>query len=88
MENTLSIKFENDQAEWFVAIGDHYDGPFKAAEIYQKLVVKEISWIDFCYRHRHQNQKLRHPRLGMEVKIIFGFCSRMKVRPDLILQPN
>lgn len=52
MENTLSIKFENDQAEWFVAIGDHYDGPFKAAEIYQKLVVKEISWIDFCYREK------------------------------------
>jgi hypothetical protein len=52
MENTLTVKFENDQAEWFVANGDQYHGPFKAAEIYQKLVAKEISWIDFCYREK------------------------------------
>jgi hypothetical protein len=52
MENTNTIKFENDQAEWFVAVGEKYRGPFKASEVYQKLQDKEVSWIDHCFREK------------------------------------
>ncbi len=52
MENTNIVKFENDQAEWFVAVGDQYQGPLKPSEIYQMLVDKKINWIDFCYREK------------------------------------
>jgi hypothetical protein len=52
MENTNTIKFENDQAEWFVAVGEKYRGPFKASEVYQKLMANEVSWIDHCYREK------------------------------------
>ena len=52
MENTLTIQFENDQPEWFLAVGEKYRGPFKAAEVYQKLLDKEASWIDYCFREK------------------------------------
>ena len=52
MENTNTIKFDNDQAEWFVAVGEKYRGPFKASEVYQKLQDKEVSWIDHCFREK------------------------------------
>lgn len=52
MENTQMVKFENDQAEWFVAVGEKYRGPMKASEIYQKLLDREFNWIDFCYREK------------------------------------
>ncbi len=52
MENTNTIKFENDQAEWFIAVGEKYRGPFKASEVYSKLQTNEVSWIDHCYREK------------------------------------
>ena len=52
MENTNTIKFENDLPEWFVAVGEKYRGPFKSSEVYQKLLDKEVSWIDHCYREK------------------------------------
>lgn len=52
MENTNTIQFENDQAEWFIAVGEKYRGPLKASEIYAKLQAKELSWIDYCYREQ------------------------------------
>lgn len=50
MENTNTIQFPNDRAEWFYAVGENYRGPFLAAEIYQKLQNREVSWIDYIYR--------------------------------------
>jgi len=50
MENTNTIKFENDQPEWHIALGEHFKGPFKMSEIYQKLVDKELNWVQFAYR--------------------------------------
>ncbi len=52
MENTNTIQFADDQAEWFVSVGEKYRGPFKASEVYQKLQAKELSWIDYCYREK------------------------------------
>jgi hypothetical protein len=52
MENTNTIQFQNDQAEWFYAVGENYRGPFKGEEIYQKLQSKELSWIDYLYREK------------------------------------
>ncbi len=52
MENTNTIHFEGDKPEWFYAVGEKYRGPFKAAEIYQKLQSKELSWIDYLYREK------------------------------------
>ena len=50
MENTNTIHFPNDKAEWFYAVGENYRGPLKGEEIYQKLQSKELSWIDYIYR--------------------------------------
>ena len=52
MENTNTIEFPNDQAEWFIAFGESFKGPFKASEVYQKIQEKEVSWIDYCYREK------------------------------------
>ena len=56
MENTQSVQFADDQAEWYVSFGEKYRGPFRASEIYQKLLNKEVSWIDFCYREKDAAQ--------------------------------
>jgi hypothetical protein len=50
MENTNTVQFENDQPEWYVAVGDQYKGPFKMSEIYQKLTEQEWTWVQFAYR--------------------------------------
>lgn len=55
MENTNTVQFENDQPEWYVAIGDQYKGPFKMSEIYQKLVEKEWTWVHYAYRESEGN---------------------------------
>ena len=52
MENTQSVQFADDQPEWFISVGEKYRGPFKPSEVYQKLLNKEISWIDYCYREK------------------------------------
>ena len=52
MENTNSIQFADDKPEWFIAVGEKFRGPFKAAEVYEKLQSKEISWIDYAYREK------------------------------------
>lgn len=52
MENTNSIQFPNDQAEWFIAVGENYKGPFKAEEVYQKLQANEVTWVDHVYREK------------------------------------
>jgi len=52
MENTNTIQFPNDQAEWFLAFGEQFRGPFKAEEVYQKLQAGEVTWIDYVYREK------------------------------------
>lgn len=52
MENTNVIQFKDDQAEWFVSVGEKFRGPFKASEVYQKLQANEVSWIDHCFREK------------------------------------
>jgi hypothetical protein len=52
MENTNTIQFPNDKAEWFLADGENFKGPFKAEEIYKKLQAKEVTWIDYVYREK------------------------------------
>jgi hypothetical protein len=55
MENTNTIQFPNDQAEWFIAEGENFKGPFKAEEVYKKLQANEVTWIDFIYREKDGN---------------------------------
>ncbi len=52
MENTNTMQFKDDQANFYLAEGESYVGPFKASEIYQKLQSKEIAWVDFVYREQ------------------------------------
>jgi hypothetical protein len=52
MENTNSIHFADDKAEWFVSVGEKFRGPFKASEIYQQLQSHEVNWIDYVYREK------------------------------------
>lgn len=50
MENTGGVLFENDKAEWYVALGDRWIGPMAAADVYRKLQEQEISWAHFVWR--------------------------------------
>ena len=63
MENTNTIQFADDKAEWFIAVGEKFRGPFKASEVYEKLQSKEVSWIELV-RTRHlkhiQPQRVRN----------------------------
>jgi hypothetical protein len=50
IENTGKIMFENDVAQWYIAQGDHWEGPLSASEVYQKVVSQEISWAHFVWK--------------------------------------
>ncbi len=63
MENTNTIQFADDQAVFYLAEGNSYQGPYRPSEIYSQLQGKKISWVDFCYREK-EGQWLRiadHP---------------------------
>ena len=63
MENTNTIQFQDDQAVFYLADGNSYQGPFRPSEVYSQLQSKKISWVDYCYREK-EGQWLRiadHP---------------------------
>jgi len=81
MENTNTIQFPNDQAEWFLAFGEQFRGPFKAEEVYQKLQAGEVAWIDYVYREK-EGQWIRladHP--------VFTKSKPPKLKPAVAAPP-
>lgn len=54
MENTHSVYFENDQPEWFVAVGRSYVGPMSAAEVFDKVQSQEFSFAHYIWRESQE----------------------------------
>jgi len=51
MENTVKVLFEDDQTpKWYVALGDQWNGPLTAADVYEKVLSQEISWAHFVWK--------------------------------------
>lgn len=50
MENTGNARFPNDSAQWYVAVGDQPAGPFKAAEVYEKLSTGEMTPAHYAWK--------------------------------------
>ena len=52
MENTAKPVFNDDSAEFFLPKGEGFQGPFRPSEIHARLLAKELSWVDHCYREK------------------------------------
>ncbi|MBC7396920.1 MAG: DUF4339 domain-containing protein [Bdellovibrionales bacterium] len=52
MENTNTIQFQDDQAVFYLAEGNSYQGPYRPSEVYSMLQAKKITWVDYCYREK------------------------------------
>ena len=50
MENTGKVLFENDQPQWYIALGERWMGPLSAADVYQKILASEITWAHFVWK--------------------------------------
>jgi hypothetical protein len=53
MENTGKVLFAGEDAQtpqWFVALGKNWIGPLSAADVYEKVVNREITWAHFVWR--------------------------------------
>lgn len=38
------------QAEWFIAIGDQSVGPMSAAEVYERVMAGELTWVSYVWK--------------------------------------
>lgn len=51
MENTSKVLFSDDTIpQWFVAVGDTFLGPLTAADTYEKILNRELTWAHFIWR--------------------------------------
>lgn len=42
MENTGKVLFGDDVPQWYVALGDRWEGPMSASTVYQKVLNEEV----------------------------------------------
>jgi hypothetical protein len=50
MENTEKVLFEDDQPQWYVALGDRWIGPITASDVYERVVAQKITWAHFVWK--------------------------------------
>ncbi|MGZ3687471.1 MAG: GYF domain-containing protein [Bdellovibrionota bacterium] len=50
MENTGSVRFENDSAQWYLALGERWVGPLTATDIYEKILKQELTWAHYVWK--------------------------------------
>lgn len=50
MENTGKVLFENDEAVWFLSIGDETVGPLQAADLYEKILLNQITSAHYVWK--------------------------------------
>ena len=50
MENSEKLLFEDDTAQWYVAMGERWLGPLTAEDIYEKIQNQEITWAHYVWR--------------------------------------
>lgn len=50
MENTGKVLFENDEAVWFLSLGEQTVGPLQAADLYEKILLNQITSAHFIWK--------------------------------------
>jgi hypothetical protein len=50
MENTDKVRYVNDRAEWFIAVGEDWIGPLRVREIHEKIEKQELSWLHYAWK--------------------------------------
>ena len=50
MENTSKILFPDDAPQWYVALGDRWEGPLTSADVYEKVIAQEFTLAHFVWK--------------------------------------
>jgi len=50
MENTGQVLFQDDSPRWFIAIGSDWIGPLTASDIYERVLLHEVTWAHYVWR--------------------------------------
>lgn len=50
MENTGKVLFEDDQPQWYIALGERWVGPISASDVYQRILAGELTWAHFVWK--------------------------------------
>ena len=50
MENRERVFFADDRAQWYLAGGGSHLGPLTAADVYEKITAREITWAHYLWR--------------------------------------
>jgi hypothetical protein len=50
MENTGQVLFQNDQPQWYIALGEKWVGPLLAADVYQQVLNQQITWAHYVWK--------------------------------------
>lgn len=50
MENTGKVLFGDDVPQWYVALGERWEGPLTASAVYQKVLNQEITWAHYVWK--------------------------------------
>lgn len=57
MENTDKILFEDDEPQWFIALGDRWVGPLAASDVYQRIQNRELSFAHYIWKEGQSDWK-------------------------------
>jgi hypothetical protein len=50
MENTEKVFFEDDTPHWYIAMGDRWNGPLSASDVYERVTSQEITWAHYVWK--------------------------------------
>lgn len=50
MENTEKVLFEDDTPHWYIAMGDRWNGPLAASDVYERVTSGEITWAHYVWK--------------------------------------
>ena len=50
MENTGQVLFQDDSPRWFLAVGSDSIGPLSASDLYERILLHEITWAHYVWR--------------------------------------
>ncbi len=50
MENSGKVFFDDDSAQWYVALGERWIGPLAASDVYRKIMGQELSWAHYVWK--------------------------------------
>ncbi len=52
MDNSRNLRFPDDRAQFYLAQGGGYKGPFRPSELFEKIQAGQLNWSDHCFREQ------------------------------------